>query len=81
MLTRPADDVVAPYHDRMPVVLPAGLVAPWLAGGPADVDRLLTESPVLVPVPRRTDIQPSRTVPRTVVLGQDSLRLFDDGAD
>ena len=32
MLTRPADDVVAPFHERMPVILPSDLIAPWLAG-------------------------------------------------
>ncbi|MDQ1504385.1 MAG: response associated peptidase, partial [Actinomycetota bacterium] len=34
MLTRPADDLVAPFHDRMPVILPADLIGPWLAGEP-----------------------------------------------
>jgi putative SOS response-associated peptidase YedK len=47
MLTRPADDIVAGYHERMPVILPADLVGLWLAGGPVPVDRLLEESPVL----------------------------------
>jgi putative SOS response-associated peptidase YedK len=47
MLTRPADDVVAPFHERMPVILPGDLVAPWLAGELMPVDRLLTESPLL----------------------------------
>jgi putative SOS response-associated peptidase YedK len=47
MLTRPADDVVAPFHERMPVILPADLVGPWLAGETVPLDRLLTESPVL----------------------------------
>ena len=37
MLTRPADATVAPFHDRMPVILPAALIDPWLAGDDADV--------------------------------------------
>lgn len=32
MLTRPANDVVAPYHHRMPVVVPEPLWDRWLAG-------------------------------------------------
>lgn len=47
MLTRPADEVVAPYHERMPVILPADLIAPWLAGEPVPIARLLVESPLL----------------------------------
>jgi putative SOS response-associated peptidase YedK len=81
MLTRPAGDVVAPYHDRMPVILPAGLIGPWLAGEPVDVDPLLTESAALVPAPGRTNIQWSRTPPQMVVGDPRPLRLFDDGQD
>jgi putative SOS response-associated peptidase YedK len=51
MLTRPADDVVAPFHERMPVILPPDLIAPWLAGEAVPLDRLLTESPVLIAEP------------------------------
>jgi putative SOS response-associated peptidase YedK len=47
MLTRPADDVVAPFHERMPVILAPDLVGPWLAGEPVPSTRLLHESPVL----------------------------------
>ncbi len=43
MLTRPADDLVAPFHDRMPVILPADLIAPWLAGEAVSLPRLLTQ--------------------------------------
>ena len=48
MLTRPADDVVAPFHERMPVILPADLIGPWLAGEQVPVARLVDESPVLM---------------------------------
>ena len=51
MLTRPADDVVAPFHERMPVILPADLIGPWLAGEPVPTFRLVDESPVLVAEP------------------------------
>jgi putative SOS response-associated peptidase YedK len=51
MLTRPADDIVAPFHERMPVVLPADLIAPWLAGEPVPLARLLAESPLLTVEP------------------------------
>ena len=47
MLTRPADDLVAPFHERMPVILPADLIGPWLGGAPVPVARLLDESPAL----------------------------------
>ena len=47
MLTRPADDVVAPFHERMPVILPADLVGPWLAGDGVPVEGLLRHSPAL----------------------------------
>jgi len=47
MLTRPADDVVAAFHERMPVILPPDLIGPWLAGEAVPLDRLLSESPVL----------------------------------
>jgi putative SOS response-associated peptidase YedK len=51
MLTRPADDVVAPFHERMPVILPSDLIGPWLAGEPVPLVRLLTEAPVLAVEP------------------------------
>jgi putative SOS response-associated peptidase YedK len=47
MLTRPADELVAPFHERMPVILPPDLITAWLAGERVPLDRLLTESPVL----------------------------------
>ena len=47
MLTRPADGVVASFHERMPVILPPDLVGPWLAGEAVPIGRLLGESPVL----------------------------------
>ena len=47
MLTRPADDIVTPFHERMPVILPPDLVASWLGGDTVPLDRLLTESTVL----------------------------------
>jgi putative SOS response-associated peptidase YedK len=50
MLTRPADDVVGPFHERMPVILPADLIGPWL-DGEAMVDRLLAKSTALVVEP------------------------------
>jgi putative SOS response-associated peptidase YedK len=61
MLTRPADEVVAPFHERMPVVLPGDLIAPWLAGDPMPIDRLLGESPMLraEPLTRQGPEQPS----------------------
>ncbi|HVW31269.1 MAG TPA: SOS response-associated peptidase family protein [Acidimicrobiia bacterium] len=53
MLTRPADDTVAPFHERMPVILPPDTLGPWLEGGPVPLDRLLTESPGLAVEPLR----------------------------
>ena len=51
MLTRPADDVVGPHHERMPVVLPRELIGPWLAGEAVPAARLLAESPALTVEP------------------------------
>jgi putative SOS response-associated peptidase YedK len=51
MLTRPAADEVAPFHERMPVILPADLIGPWLAGEAVPVARLLGESPALAAEP------------------------------
>jgi len=51
MLTRPADGVVAPFHERMPVILPTDLIGPWLAGHPVPLPRLLGESPALAAEP------------------------------
>lgn len=51
MLTRPADETVGPFHERMPVILPADLVGPWLEGAAMALDRLLAESPALVVEP------------------------------
>ncbi|HYT39432.1 MAG TPA: SOS response-associated peptidase family protein [Acidimicrobiia bacterium] len=51
MLTRPADAAVAPFHERMPVVLPPDLIGPWLAGEPVPVGHLLAESPILTAEP------------------------------
>jgi putative SOS response-associated peptidase YedK len=61
MLTRPAADVVAPFHERMPVILPADLIGPWLAGEQVPVARLVDESPVLMaePLTRPGPEQPS----------------------
>jgi putative SOS response-associated peptidase YedK len=51
MLTRPADEIVEPFHERMPVILPADLIGPWLEGEPMALDRLLAESPPLAVEP------------------------------
>jgi putative SOS response-associated peptidase YedK len=51
MLTRPADEVVAAFHERMPVILPPDLISPWLAGEAVPLDRLLSESPALAVAP------------------------------
>jgi putative SOS response-associated peptidase YedK len=61
MLTRPADEVVAPFHERMPVILPADLIEPWLAGEPVPLARLVGESPALLaePLSRPGPEQPS----------------------
>jgi putative SOS response-associated peptidase YedK len=42
MLTRPAAAAVAPFHERMPVVLPAALLEAWLTGGLVPVEELLS---------------------------------------
>lgn len=61
MLTRPADEVVAPFHERMPVILAADLVPAWLAGDAVPMSRLIGESPRLVaePLSRPGPEQPS----------------------
>jgi putative SOS response-associated peptidase YedK len=61
MLTRPADDVVARFHERMPVILAADLVPAWLAGEVVPMSRLIGESPPLAaePLSRPGPEQPS----------------------
>ncbi|MGH8972993.1 MAG: SOS response-associated peptidase family protein [Acidimicrobiia bacterium] len=60
MLTRPAGEAVAPFHERMPVILPAGLLDPWLAGERMPVDELLAMPvPLAVePFPAPVDAHP-----------------------
>lgn len=60
ILTVPANDAIAPLHDRMPLVLPGDALDRWVDPRPAaraDLDALLepgAEGPVqLVPVSRR----------------------------
>lgn len=48
ILTTSANDVVAPYHERMPVILPEQHFEAWLKPGDADAEGLL---PLLVPYP------------------------------
>ena len=51
MLTRPADDVVRPHHERMPVILSREMIGPWLAGEAVPISRLLVESAILTAEP------------------------------
>jgi putative SOS response-associated peptidase YedK len=48
ILTTTANEVVAPYHERMPVILPPEHFDAWLKPGDADAAGLL---PLLVPAP------------------------------
>lgn len=48
ILTTTANTVLAPIHDRMPVILPQADYAQWLDPALKDVDSL---SPLLVPFP------------------------------
>ena len=40
IITTSANEVVAPFHDRMPVILPEALYSDWLNPELKDVDRL-----------------------------------------
>jgi putative SOS response-associated peptidase YedK len=66
MLTRPAGEAVAPFHERMPVVLPGELMDAWLAGADVPVEELVTRSVALSVEPFRP---PSTAQPQ----------LFGDG--
>jgi putative SOS response-associated peptidase YedK len=61
MLTRPAGEAVAPFHERMPVILPIDLLDDWLAGAGMPVAELLTLPVALAvePFPSTTPAQPS----------------------
>lgn len=72
MLTRPADPTVAPFHGRMPVILPADLVEGWLARADVPVGRLLTTATDLV-------VEPLRSAPQTVEPTVEQPSLLDDG--
>jgi len=57
IITRPAMDSIGQIHDRMPVVVPPGLVGDWLGQTitlPGQVDELLAAmpDPVLIPTQR-----------------------------
>jgi putative SOS response-associated peptidase YedK len=41
MLTRPASEAVAAFHERMPVILPPSWLDDWLAGAGMSVAELL----------------------------------------
>ena len=56
MLTRPAGPAVAPFHERMPVVLPAEMLDAWLGGAAVAVDELLT-------LPLALAVEPFPTTP------------------
>lgn len=60
MLTRPAGEAVAPFHERMPVVLPVDLLDAWLAGGEVPVEEMLRLRVALSvePFPTPVDAQP-----------------------
>jgi putative SOS response-associated peptidase YedK len=64
MLTRPADDIVAPFHERMPVILPSDLIGPWLAGEPVPMNRLLSDGPTLGAEPLSPSQSPTHEQPR-----------------
>ena len=48
ILTTASNEVVAPYHDRMPVILPPEYYDAWLKPGDADAEGFL---PLMVPFP------------------------------
>ena len=48
ILTTNSNEVVAPYHDRMPVILPPEYYDAWLKPGDADAEGFL---PLMVPFP------------------------------
>ncbi len=61
MLTRPAGEAVAPFHERMPVVLPTELLDAWLAGAGVPVGDLLAMpvSLAVEPFPATSPPQPT----------------------
>jgi putative SOS response-associated peptidase YedK len=60
IVTTRANDVLAPIHDRMPVVLPEDAWTPWLDPEEHDLDRLST---LLVPAPSSSfDVFPVSTL-------------------
>jgi putative SOS response-associated peptidase YedK len=68
ILTSPAVEPVLRIHDRMPVILPPELVAPWLADGappplPAPVPGLLSARPVSMRVNSITHDDPECLAP------------------
>ena len=58
ILTRPASAVVAPIHDRMPVVLGRDDLAPWLDDGGETARILEALAPLLVATPDTTRRKP-----------------------
>lgn len=58
IVTTAANDLVAPVHDRMPVVLAREDVEAWIAGAPAEASRLIRPAPLerLVATPVSTRV-------------------------
>ena len=50
ILTTAANEIVAPVHDRMPVILPPEVLGPWLAGEAVPLDPYPPETMTLHPV-------------------------------
>ena len=65
ILTTAANEVLAPIHHRMPVIVPSALFDPWLAGESVVLDPHPGEAMTLHPVSLRVN-KPSNDDPRCV---------------
>ena len=65
ILTTAANEIVAPVHDRMPVILPPEALGPWLAGEAVPLDPYPPETMTLHPVSTLVN-KPANDDPRCV---------------
>ena len=65
ILTTAANEIVAPVHDRMPMILPPEALGPWLAGEAVPLDPYPPETMTLHPVSTLVN-KPANDDPRCV---------------
>lgn len=77
VITGPPNALVAPIHDRMPIVLARDAIAPWLAPGPLPADALAA----LLAVPAIDDWQAVAVGKRVGTVAHDDAACIEPAAE